>query len=202
MLQYKSKEELIDFEKKVADTFNDAKIKAPIHLHGNNETQLIKIFKNINEKDWIFSSWRSHYHCLLKGVPEEKLFSDIKKGKSITLIYPEYKVYTSAIVGGIIPIALGTALGLKKKNIKDSIVYLFMGGMTSETGLANEAVKYAIGQDLPIEFIIEINHKSVCTDTLPTWGLNDYSLKGSPKVKFYEYDLPWPHAGAGKRVQF
>ena len=77
-----------------------------------------------------------------------------------------------------------------------------MGGMTSETGLANEAVKYAIGQDLPIEFIIEINHKSVCTDTLPTWGLNDYSLKGSPKVKFYEYELPWPHAGAGKRVQF
>ena len=202
MHQYKSKEELIDFERKVADTFNDAKIKAPIHLHGNNETQLINIFKNINQQDWVFSSWRSHYHCLLKGVPEEKLFKDIKKGKSITLIYPEYKVYTSAIVGGIIPIALGTALGLKKKNIKDSVVYLFMGGMTSETGLANEAVKYAIGQDLPMEFIIEINHKSVCTDTLPTWGLNDYSLKGSPKVKFYEYDLPWPHAGAGKRVQF
>ena len=196
------KKSLIDFEKKVADTFNDAKIKAPIHLHGNNETQLIKIFKNINEQDWIFSSWRSHYHCLLKGVPKEKLFSDIKKGKSITLIYPEYKVYTSAIVGGIIPIALGTALGLKKKNIKDSIVYLFMGGMTSETGLANEAVKYAIGQDLPIEFIIEINHKSVCTDTLKTWNMKDYSLKGKKNVIHYEYELPWPHAGSGTRVQF
>ena len=118
------KKSLIDFERKVADTFNDAKIKAPIHLHGNNESQLINIFKNINQQDWVFSSWRSHYHCLLKGVPEDKLFNDIKKGKSITLIYPEYKVYTSAIVGGIIPIALGTALGLKKKNIKDSIVYL------------------------------------------------------------------------------
>ena len=130
------------------------------------------------------------------------MFKDIKDGKSITLIYPEYKIYTSAIVGGIIPIALGAALGIKKKNIADSCVHLFMGGMTSETGQAIEAVKYANGHNLPIKFIIEINHKSVCTDTLPTWGLKDYSLKEYPKVEFYEYDLPWPHAGAGKRVQF
>ena len=202
MLQYKNKEELIEFEKKVAETFNAAKIKAPIHLHGNNEEELIRIFKDINDQDWIFTSWRSHYHCLLKGVPEKILFDDIVKGKSITLIYPEYKIYSSAIVGGIIPIALGTAMGLKLRGILDSKVILFMGGMTSETGLANEAIKYSIGQDLPIKFIIEINHKSVCTETLPTWGLDDYSLKRSPKVEFYEYDLPWPHAGAGKRVQF
>ena len=202
MIVYKTKEELINFESKVASAFNQAKIKAPIHLHGNNENQLIEIFKKINSEDWVFSSWRSHYHCLLKGVPEDKLFKDIKDGKSITLIYPEFKIYTSAIVGGIIPIALGTALGIKKKNIKNSFVYLFMGGMTSETGRAAEAVKYANGQNLPIKFIIEINHKSVCTDTLPTWGLQDYSLKGYPNVQFYEYDLPWPHAGAGKRVQF
>tara|TARA_Y100000589_G_C27180555_1_gene640550 strand:+ start:1267 stop:1875 length:609 start_codon:yes stop_codon:yes gene_type:complete len=197
-----SEHDLIEFEKKVANSFNSAEIKAPIHLHGNNEKQLIKIFKNIQHEDWIFSSWRSHYHCLLKGVPPNQLFKDIKDGKSITLIYPKYRIYTSAIVGGIIPIALGTAFGLKKKKVKKSKVYLFMGGMTSETGLANEAVKFAIGKDLPIQFIIEINHKSVCTDTLKTWGLKEYSLKGSPKVEFYEYDLPWPHAGAGKRVQF
>lgn len=202
MLQHKSKEQLIEFEQKVASTFNSAKIKAPVHLHGNNEEKLIEIFKDINEKDWIFTSWRSHYHCLLKGVPEEILFDDIVKGKSITLIYPEYKIYSSAIVGGIIPIALGTAMGLKLKGISDSKVILFMGGMTSETGIANEAIKYSIGQDLPIKFIIEINHKSVCTETLPTWGIDDYSLKNSAKVEFYEYDLPWPHAGAGQRVQF
>ena len=79
--------ELVDFELKVASAFNAAKIKAPIHLHGNNEDQLINIFKNINKEDWIFSSWRSHYHCLLKGVPEEILLKDILDGKSITLIY-------------------------------------------------------------------------------------------------------------------
>ena len=193
--------ELVEFEKDIADSFNRAKIKAPIHLHGNNENQLIEIFKTITHDDWIFSSWRSHYHCLLKGVPIDKLKEDIINGKSITLIYPEYKIYTSAIVGGIIPIALGTAFALKRAGSKDK-VNLFMGGMTSETGAAHEAHKYAIAYDLPIRFIVEINHKSVCTDTLKTWNIKDYSLIGQPKVIHYEYELPWPHAGAGKRVQF
>ncbi len=196
-----TKKELWEFEQKVAESFNSSKIRAPIHLHGNNEDYLIDIFKSINTEDWVFSSWRSHYHCLLKGVPKDNLFIDIEKGKSITLIYPEYKIYTSAIVGGIIPIALGTAMGIKLKGLKEK-VYLFIGGMTSETGIAHEAYKYSIGHDLPIKFIIEANNKSVCTDTLRTWGLKEHSMKGLPKVEFYEYDLPWPHAGAGKRVQF
>ena len=194
-------QELINFEKEIAESFNNAKIRAPIHLHGNNEKELIEIFKSIKKEDWIFSSWRSHYHCLLKGVPKDLLKDDIVKGKSITLIYPEYKIYTSAIVGGIIPIALGTAFALKQKQSKE-IVNLFMGGMTSETGVAHEAHKYATAHDLPIRFIIEINHKSVCTDTLKTWNLEKYSLIGKENVIYYEYDLPWPHAGAGIRVQF
>ena len=196
-----NKEELKKFEAEVAEAFNNAKIRAPIHLHGNNEEQLIDIFESICKDDWVFSSWRSHYHCLLKGVPPQILFKDILEGKSITLIYPEHKIYTSAIVGGIIPIALGTALSLKRSNSKEK-VHLFMGGMTSETGAAHEAHKYAVAHDLPIKFIIEINHKSVCTDTLKTWNLEKYTLVGKEKVISYEYELPWPHAGAGVRVQF
>ena len=193
--------DLIDFEKDIADIFNRAQIRAPIHLHGNNENQLLKIFENINSEDWIFSSWRSHYHCLLKGVPPKQLKKDIIDGKSMTLLYPEYKIYTSAIVAGVIPIALGTALSLKRDG-KNEKVYLFMGGMTSETGAAHEAHKYATAHDLPLEFIVEINHKSVCTDTLKTWNMDKYSLVGKKNVTHYEYDLPWPHAGSGVRVQF
>ena len=49
-------QDLINFEREIADSFNSAKIKAPIHLHGNNEKQLIDIFKSIKQNDWIFSS--------------------------------------------------------------------------------------------------------------------------------------------------
>ena len=194
-------ESLKAFEKKVADSFNSAEIRAPIHLHGGNEEALLRIFNKVEKEDWIFSSWRSHYHCLLKGVPEEVLFTDITNGKSITLIYPKYNIYTSAIVGGIVPIALGTALALKKEKKKGK-VYLFMGEMTSETGSAHEAHKYAVAHDLPIKFIIEDNGKSVCTDTAKVWSIKEPTLKEKQLVEYYQYDLPWPHAGAGVRVQF
>ena len=192
---------LIAFEKRVADEFNNAQLRAPIHLHGGNESELIKIFSCVKAQDWIFSSWRSHYHWLLKGVSDDQLFEDICKGKSITLLYPEQKIYTSAIVGGIIPIALGAAKALQLSGASDH-VYLFMGEMTSETGAASEAHRYATNFDLPITFIIEDNGKSVCTNTSDAWGSSTLSLIGKPKVMYYSYELPWPHAGAGTRVQF
>lgn len=116
-------------------------------------------------------------------------------------MYPEYKIYSSAIVGGIIPIALGTALGIKNSGLKEH-VYLFIGDMTSETGIAYEAHKYALNHDLPITFVVEVNGKSVCTDTLDVWAASRYSLLSEKKVLSYSYELPWPHAGAGVRVQF
>ena len=71
------KQKLIAFENKIADLFNKAKIRAPIHLYSNNEDQMIKIFKKIKKNDWVFCSWRSHYQCLLKGVSEKILTKEI-----------------------------------------------------------------------------------------------------------------------------
>ena len=100
-----SSEDLINFEEKVAEVFNSGKIKAPVHLYFGNEKQIIDIFKDVNEKDWVFCSWRSHYQALLKGVPMEKVWQSILEGKSIAQCFPEYKFYSSAIVGGIVPIS-------------------------------------------------------------------------------------------------
>ena len=77
MITNLKKEDLISFEKKIANAFNNAKIKAPVHLYSNNEDQIIKIFKKIKKNDWVFCSWRSHYQCLLKGVPEKLLLKEI-----------------------------------------------------------------------------------------------------------------------------
>ena len=45
-----NKQELINFETDIANMFNNAKIKAPIHLYYGNEEKLIKIFKKIKKK--------------------------------------------------------------------------------------------------------------------------------------------------------
>ena len=153
--------------------------------------------------DWIFCSWRSHYQCLLKGVPKDQLKQEIIEGKSISLCFPEYKIYSSAIVGGNISIAVGLAMSLKIYNKKNK-VYCFMGEMTSETGIVHECVKYSRNFKLPIHFVVEDNEKSVCTETRKAWNQKKLSYEGfsDEYVTYYHYKLKYPHAGAGKRVQF
>jgi len=149
-----SPNDLIKFEEKIGNLFNEKKIKAPIHLYYGNEKQIIKVFKKIKKNDWVFCSWRSHYQCLLKGIPEKKVIKSILNGNSIAMCFPEYKIISSAIVGGTLPIALGAALGQKLKRTKNK-VFCFIGDMTSETGMASECIKYATNFNLPITFIIE-----------------------------------------------
>lgn len=194
--------ELIEFENKVAETFNTGVIKAPVHLYYGNEEQIINVFDNVKDEDWVFCTWRSHYQCLLKGVPQDILFEDILKGKSITLCYPEYNIYSSAIVTGNIPIATGTALDIKMKK-QTSHVWCFVGDMASETGSFFENYKYSLNHDLPITYIIEDNNKSVCTDTRKVWNSDKlFFNSNSDKIIYYEYQSKYPHAGAGKRIQF
>lgn len=202
MMKKYTAQELEDFETKIADQFNDSKIKAPVHLYSGNEEKMIEIFENIKDEDWIFCTWRSHYQCLLKGVPEWQVTKEIMEGKSITLCFPEYKIYSSAIVGGSIPIATGVAFDIKRKNQKNH-VWCFIGDMSSETGTFFENWKYAVNFDLPITFVIENNNKSVCTITSETWNSNELYFKNEKrKIIYYEYETKYPHAGAGKRVQF
>ena len=198
-----NKQKLVKFEDEIAQLFNAGKIKAPIHLYHGNEDKIINIFKKIKKKDWVFCSWRSHYQCLLKGVPEKQIKNEIMACRSISLCFPKYKIYSSAMVGGSIPIAVGAALSIKRNKSKNR-VYCFMGEMTSETGIAHECIKYSRNFKLPIHFVIEDNDKSVCTDTRKAWNQKKLSYEGiSDKfVTYYHYKLKYPHAGAGRRVQF
>lgn len=198
-----TKEELIAFEEEIASLFNAGKIRAPIHLYHGNEEHIIAVFKVIRPQDWVFCSWRSHYQCLLKGVPRDRVRDEILAGRSISLCFPEYRIYSSAIVGGSLPIAVGTAMAIQRRG-EDARVYCFMGEMTAETGIAYESVKYSRNHGLPIHFIVEDNGKSVCTDTREVWGqpLLTYEAVRDQYVTYYKYKNKYPHAGAGVRVQF
>ena len=93
-----TKEELIAFEDEIKELYLNAQIKSPVHFSKGNEEQLIEIFKEINPEDWVFSTHRSHYHALLKGIPREKVRQDILDNKSIHLNSREHNFFTSAIV--------------------------------------------------------------------------------------------------------
>ena len=198
-----TKEELIAFEEEIAELFNAGKIRAPVHLYSGNEEQMIAVFKNIRPQDWVFCSWRSHYQCLLKGVPREQIRTEILAGRSISLCFPDYRIFSSAIVGGVLPIAVGTAMAIRRGN-EDARVYCFMGEMTAETGAAHEAMKYSRNHRLPIHFVVEDNGKSVCTDTREVWNQLQLSFEDvqNEYITSYRYETKYPHAGAGVRVQF
>jgi pyruvate dehydrogenase E1 component alpha subunit len=74
--------------------------------------------------------------------------------------------------------------------------------MTSETGTFFENWKYAVNHDLPITFVIEDNGKSVCTTTKEVWNDDLYFKNETRKIIYYQYETKYPHAGAGKRIQF
>ena len=198
-----SPQDLIDFEDDIAREFNEARIRAPVHLYSGNEEQIIRIFRAVEPDDWVLCSWRSHYQCLLKGVPQDRLKAEIMAGRSISLCFPEYRVLSSAIVTGVLPIAVGIGLAIRRAGGSNR-VHCFMGEMTAETGSAHECMKYCRQWDLPVHWIVEDNAKSVCTDTRETWNTKTLSHEGSndPNVTYYTYQSKYPHAGAGKRVQF
>lgn len=213
-------QQLIAFEDEIAALFADRRIHAPVHLAGGNEEQLIHVFRTyVDPQDWVLCSWRSHYHCLLKGVPPDQVRQAILDGKSISLCFPEYRILSSGIVGGTAPIAVGLAMGIMRKQ-KQRKAVCFVGDMTAEAGGFHEAVKYATNFDLPVLFVIEDNGLSVSTSTAEAWGgrsklfltgvhypaiaegLGPYRGKQTPKVLRYSYKLTRPHVGVGRHVSF
>lgn len=213
-----SKQELMDFEKDIEQCFLEKKILAPIHLSDHNEDQVLWIFENLwKPDDWLFTTWRNHWHCLCAGVKPEWLKEQILAGKSMFISSKEPKIITSSIVGGILSQAVGVAAALKATNSMNSVMCL-IGDMAASIGAFHEAHKYALCQDLPIKFIIEDNGVSVGSKTDACWGkdfwfstLQNFHPKTescSPirldsKTWYYRYEKSiYPHVGAGEFVQF
>ena len=51
MRKFVDKKSLILFEDKIANYFNNSKIKAPVHLSSDNEENLLQIFNLIGDED-------------------------------------------------------------------------------------------------------------------------------------------------------
>jgi len=192
-------DELIAFEDNIVEHWEKGGIQGPVHLCNGNEEQLLEISKRMNDTDWAFSTWRSHYHALIKGVQPDWLTQEILDGRSITIVSEKDKFYASAIVSSIIPIAVGAAMGIKSNGGTEK-VWCFIGDMAFETGQFYEMHKYATNLDLPIIFIVEDNGVSTNTPTIETWGGIKREIPSN--VIWYNYKNKWPHYGTGKWITF
>ena len=193
-----TKEELEQFELDCKAEWETGSVLGPVHLSKGNEEQLIEIFQYVHPDDYVYSTWRNHYHALLHGIDKDWLMDEIKRGRSMKIINKKHNFIISAIVGGIIPQALGTALQLKRSGSKRR-VWCFVGDMGFETGEFHLCHKYAKNFDLPLQLVVEDNNLSTNTPTDETWGEKQ---KIPDNVIHYEYERGFPHHGSGSWVLF
>jgi len=199
MKQKITKEELIEFEDKIKQLWEEAKIPYPVHLCGGNENQLIEIFQEINEGDYILSTHRSHYHYLLAGGSKDKLKEIILRGDSMHVFDRELNFITSSIVSGNCGIAVGIAMALKKKE-ENKHVWCFVGDGAEDEGHFYESVRYVDGYKLPCTFIIEDNNRSVETQKKDRYGSSEINWPSC--VRRYNFIAKYPHVGSGGWVNF
>ena len=101
--------------------------------------------------------------------------------------------FTIACIASLVWIIYGYSLAFKGDG-------LFIGDMTLMMGNFYEAYNYSRNFNLPLEFVIEDNGKSVYTDTKKTWNIKKINY---PKdVFYYKFKLEYPHHGTGKWVSF
>lgn len=189
-----TKEQLIAFTDKLKEFWENGDLPYMMHFSGGNEDQLINIFKEINEGDYIFSNHRSHYHYLLAGGDPQQLMWKIGAGDSMFIYDKKLNFLTSSILGGTPAIAAGVAMALKKKG-SDKKVWCFVGDAGCENGHFYEAVRLVWGKDLPCTFIIEDNDRSITVPSSARYGLEAWDYPSC--VKRYSYFPTYPHVGSG-----
>ncbi|MEG6617045.1 thiamine pyrophosphate-dependent dehydrogenase E1 component subunit alpha [Peptococcaceae bacterium 1198_IL3148] len=120
----------------------------------------------LNLEDVIITNHRSHGHLLAKGAEPNLIMAEIfgkrtgyNKGKSGTLhiAAPEVNALcTTTVVGGGIPIAVGTAFATQYRG-EQRVTACFFGNGASDEGSFHEALNMAALWDLPVIFICENN---------------------------------------------
>lgn len=193
--------DLIAFEADIAREFDAGNVHAPVHLSGGNEQQLIDIFRDVRPEDYVFSTWRSHYHALLKGIPPAEVKRQIMAGRSMFISSVEHRFYASSIMGGTLPIACGVAAEVKDKYLREGgilnrhitdpmpKVWCFIGDMCSRTGHYADAARFASARNLNLTIVIEDNGLATNTPTDDAWGI--YVQEAA--YLHYHYDRTYPH---------
>ncbi len=158
------------FEEKIVAVYGIQDMKTPVHLYIGEEAIASAFCAHLKRDDYVFTTHRSHGHCLAKGVDPGVLLAEFYgkktgcckgKGGSMHPASPQDGIVgTSAIVGGGIPLAVGTALASVMKG-DDKVTAVFFGDGASEEGAFHEGLNFASLKRLPVVFVCENNFYAV-----------------------------------------
>jgi len=152
-------------------------IRAHFHVYIGQEAAGAGVCSALTREDSIFTTHRNHAHVLAKGGDPGRILAEIigradgySAGRAGTfhVAAPEIGVpHTSAIVGGALPIAAGTAWAAKMRR-SDRVTVAFFGDGVMEEGAFYETLNIAQLWRLPLLFYMENN--SVTPEERPGRG--------------------------------
>ena len=90
-----NKEQLIEFEQRLIDRYNNNQLPFLFHLCGGNEDQLIEIFDEVQDGDWVLATHRNHYQAYLHGIEPEIVEDRVMNGRSMFIYDKEKKFFSS-----------------------------------------------------------------------------------------------------------
>jgi pyruvate dehydrogenase E1 component alpha subunit len=159
-------------DEKVVELYKKGLIQGIAHPGLGQEAVAAGVIANLSQEDLIVSNHRGHGHSLAKGVSERAMFSELFgketgmcRGLGGSMHSSEMEcgvVFSTAIVGGGIPLAVGVALALKMDK-KPNCVVCFFGDGACNTGAFHEALNMAAVWKLPVVFVCENNQYAVST---------------------------------------
>jgi len=157
------------FEENVAEGCRKEKVICPAHLYTGQEAVATGVCANLRKDDYAFGTHRAHGLYIAKGGDLKALMAEIfgrrtgcskGKGGSMHIGAPEIGILgTSSLVGGIIPLAVGTALASVLRGDGRVSVALF-GDAGTDEGVSHESFNFASLKKLPVIFVCENNRYS------------------------------------------
>lgn len=157
-------------EEAIVKKYSEQKMRCPVHLSIGQEAVAVGISELMDKDDIVFSNHRAHAHYLAKNGNLKSMLAEIYgketgcsfgRGGSMHLIDEANGFLGSIpIVGGSIPIAVGSAFStyLNKGN---EITTIFFGDGATEEGVYSESLNFSSLKGLPILFVCENNFYSV-----------------------------------------
>jgi pyruvate dehydrogenase E1 component alpha subunit len=195
------------FEERIVELYPAQEMKCPVHLCIGQEAIAAGVCENLAPDDYVMSNHRGHGHCIAKGSSMKALMAEFYgrttgcskgKGGSMHLIDMERGIPgTSAIVGGGIPMGVGTALASRLR--KDGrVTVVFFGDGAFDEGAFYESFNFAALKKLPVVFVCENNfyatnspqtaRQSVCriSDTAAAFDAHGVCVDGNDAKAVYE----------------
>ena len=154
------------FEAKCVELYQAQKIRGFLHLYDGQEATAVGVMQVLDEGDAVVSTYRDHGHALARGVGMGPVMAEMlgkvegcSRGRGGSMhLFDRAKRFLggNAIVGGGLPLAVGTALADKQLRA-GAVTACFFGEGAAGEGEFHESLNLAALWQLPVLFVCENN---------------------------------------------